>query len=128
QLALSRTQSAPVKDLAAQLVSDHRSHLDHLRKLAGKHDIGREPNPADTSGAHMVRVLGEMKAMPADAGFDAAFVRAQIAHHEHALQVLNMMKDAARDDDVRHDIDNTIPVLEKHLALSRQVAAQLNLP
>ena len=56
------------------------------------------------------------------------FIREQIAHHQHEIDALKMMKPAAKDDDVQHDIDRTMPVLERHLARARQVAAQLRNP
>jgi putative membrane protein len=128
KLAAARTQNSAVKDFANMLVTDHSSHLDNLRKLAGKSDIGREANPADTSGAAAIRMLASMRTMPADSGFDRMFIREQIAHHQHEIDALKMMKPAAKDDDVQHDIDRTMPVLERHLAQAKQVAAQLGIP
>src|SRR5690242_70397 len=57
KLAAARTQNAAVKDLANMLVTDHSGHLDNLHKLAGKKDIGREANPADTSESMAIRML-----------------------------------------------------------------------
>lgn len=36
-----------------------------------------------------------------------------------------MLRPAARDDDLQEDIDHTMPVLERHLARARELAAQL---
>jgi len=127
KLAAARTQNAAVKDFANMLVTDHSSHLDNLRKLAGKHDIGREANAADTSTTMTIRMLTRMRSMPADSGFDRAFVRGQIMHHMHEIDALKMLRPAAKDDDLQHDIDRTMPVLERHLAQARQVGAQLGI-
>jgi putative membrane protein len=126
QLALTRTQNAAVKDFANQLVQDHSAHLQKLNKLAGKSDIGREANPADTSGAHLAGMLASLQSMAADSGFDRAFVQDQIEHHQATISNLKAMRAAAKDDDVQHDIDATLPVLEKHLATAQQLSAQLN--
>lgn len=128
QLAASRTQNAAVKDFANQLITDHKAHLDKLNKLAGKSDIGREANPSDTSGAHLAGWLASLKSMAADSGFDRAFVQDQIEHHQATINGLKTMRAAAKDDDVQHDIDATLPVLEKHLSSAQQLAAQLNKP
>lgn len=125
KLAVARTQNAAVKDFANTLVTDHTSHLENLNKLAGKRDIGREANAADTSNAMAIRILTTMRDMPADSGFDRAFVRQQIRHHMHEIDALKMLRPAAKDDDLQHDIDRTMPVLERHLALARQVGAQI---
>jgi Predicted outer membrane protein len=127
KLAASRTQNAAVKELANMLVTDHSSHLDNLHKLAGKKDIGREANPADTSESMAIRMLTEMRSMPADSGFDREFVRYQIMHHMHEIDALKTLRAAAKDDDLQHDIDRTMPVLERHLAQARQVGAQLGI-
>jgi putative membrane protein len=128
QLAASRTQNAAVKDFANQLVTDHKAHLEQLNKLAAKGDIGREANPSDTSGAHLAGLLASLKSMAADSGFDRTFVQDQIEHHQASINGLKAMRAAAKDDDVQHDIDATLPVLEKHLSAAQQLAAQLNKP
>jgi len=128
QLATTRSQNAAVKELANQLLTDHKAHLDALSKLAAKSDIGREANAADTSGAHLAGVLKSLQSMAADSGFDQAFVQAQISHHQATIDGLKKMRSAAKDDDVQQDIDKTLPVLENHLSKATQVAAQLSKP
>lgn len=128
QLAALRTQNAAVKEFANMLVADHTKHLENLNKLAGKSDIGRELNTADTIAAAGARALTSLSAMSADSGFDRAFIAQQIQHHERALADLTLLRPAAKDDDLQQDIDATRPVLEKHLAQARVVAAQLGAP
>jgi len=128
QLALTRSQNAAVKDFANMLVTDHKAHLDNLRKLAGKSDIGREANSADQTAAASAATFGQLQSMGADAGFDKAFVDAQIQAHTREIAALKTMRAAAKDDDLQKDIDATIPVLDRHLARAKAVAAQLNAP
>ena len=128
QLALTRSQNAAVKDFANMLVTDHKAHLDKLRKLAGKSDIGREANSADSSAAIAAAAFGQLQSMGADSGFDKAFVDAQIANHTREIAALKTMRAAAKDDDLQKDIDATIPVLERHLARANAVSAQLGAP
>lgn len=128
QLAITRSQNAAVKEFANQLLTDHRAHLDNLNKLAGKSDIGRQANATDTTGAHLAGVLKSLQSMAADSGFDQAFVQAQITHHQQTIDALKTMRAVAKDDDVQHDIDKTLPVLENHLSHARQVSAQLSKP
>jgi len=125
QLAMTRSQNAAVKDFANMLVTDHKSHLDNLRKLAGKSDIGREASSADSSAAATAATLSRLQSMGADAGFDKAFVDAQIQTHTREIAALKTLRAAAKDDDLQKDIDATIPVLDRHLARAKAVAAQL---
>jgi putative membrane protein len=128
QLAAMRTQNTAVKDFANLLVTDHRKHLDNLRKLAGKGDIGREANATDTSGAQAARIFGQLQSMAADSGFDRSFIREQIQHHQREIDGLKMLRPAAKDDDLQHDIDRTMPILQQHLSRAKAVAAQLGMP
>jgi putative membrane protein len=128
KLASGRSQNAAVKDFAQMLVTEHTGHLETLKKLAAEDDIGRAPNPADTTGAHLTRVLTELQAMAADANFDRAFVRAQIQLHTQSLADVRMLRPAAKDDDLQKEMDKTIPVLERHLSRAKQVAAQIGMP
>ena len=129
QLAAMRTQNTAVKDFANMLVADHRAHLDALRKLADKHDIGRQALAADTASAGAIRALADLRSMStADSAFDQAFVRDQIEHHKQEIISLKMFGGAAKDDDLKEDIQHTRPVLERHLARAREVAAHLGMP
>jgi len=128
QLAVSRTKNAAVRDYANMLITDHKGHLDNLTKLAGKADIGREANSADTSGAVALKSLAALNALPSDSTFDRAFIESQIDHHTSELAGLKALRPSAKDDDVQKDIDGTLPVLEKHLSRAKEVAAQLSAP
>jgi putative membrane protein len=128
QLAMTRTQNAAVKDLANMLVTDHKAHLDNLRKLAGKSDIGREANSGDSSASIAAATFGQLQSMGADAGFDKAFVEAQIQTHTREIATLKALRAAAKDDDLQKDIDATLPVLDRHLARAKAVSAQLAAP
>ncbi|HEX8944093.1 MAG TPA: DUF4142 domain-containing protein [Gemmatimonadaceae bacterium] len=128
QLAMTRSQNAAVKDFANMLVTDHKAHLDNLRKLAGKSDIGREANSADSSAVAQAATLGQLQSMGADAGFDKAFVDAQIQNHTREIAALKTLRAAAKDDALQRDIDATLPVLDRHLARAKAVAAQLSAP
>ncbi len=128
KLAAARSQSAAVRNFASTLVTDHTKHLANLRKLAGKRDIGREANPADSSGMRNERMMSRMQSMTVDSTFDRNFVRQQVRHHMAALAELSSLRSVAKDDDLQQDIDATRPVLERHLALARSLAAQMGIP
>jgi putative membrane protein len=127
QLAVTRTQNAAVKDFANQVLTDSKAHVDALTKLAGKSDIGREANAADSSGARFAGVVKGLQSMP-EAGFDQAFIQAQIMYAKQSIDGLKKWRAAAKDDDVQKDIDKALPVLESHLSRATQVSAQLSKP
>ena len=128
QLAANRSQNAAVKEFANQLAADQKAQLGRLNAFAANGAIGREADPSDTSGAHFAGQLASLKSMSADAGFDRAFVQDQIELHQAAIDALHNMRSAATDAGVQHDIDASLPVIEKHLAAAQQLGAQLNRP
>ena len=128
QLAAARTQNTAVRDFANMLINDHKAHLESLRKEASEHDVGRQALASDTAGAAAIRVLASLRTMAADSGFDNGFVREQINHHKRELIALKMYGGAAKDDDIKDDVKHVMPILERHLASAREVAAHLGLP
>jgi predicted outer membrane protein len=66
--------------------------------------------------------------MSADSGFDKAFIREQIRLHNQEIIALKMFGGAAKDDDLKDEVKRTMPVLERHLARAREVAAQIGVP
>jgi predicted outer membrane protein len=62
RIAESRSTNAAVKNFANVLITDHTKHLAALHKLAGKRDIGRATNPADSSGMRTARMLSLLEA------------------------------------------------------------------
>ena len=65
--------------------------------------------------------------MAADSGFDTAFVREQINNHKQELTALKMFGGAAKDNDLKDDVKRALPILERHLARAKEVAAQLKM-
>ena len=105
-----------------------RGHLEALREMAGEHDIGRQALASDTAGAAAIRALSNLQSMAADSCFDRQFVGDQIEHHKQELIAIKMFGGGAKDDDLRSDLKRATPLLERHLARARAVAAQLGMP
>ena len=125
QLAASRSQNAAVKDFANAIATDNRTHLENLRKLANKSDLGREASPADTGAASS---YAQLQAAGADAAFDQAFVNSQIENHTREIAALKSLRASVTDSDLQQDIDAALPVIERHLEQAKQVAAGLAAP
>ena len=128
ELAAKRTQNTAVRDYANMVISDHRGHLESLRKIASEDDVGRQASASDTAGAVAIRSLTSLAQMSADSGFDKAFIREQIRLHNQEIIALKMFGGAAKDDDLKDEVKRTMPVLERHLARAREVAAQIGVP
>lgn len=119
ELAAKRTQNTAVRDYANMLISDHRGHLESLRKIASEDDVGRQASASDTAGAVAIRSLTSLAQMSADSGFDKAFLREQIRLHNQEIIALKMFGGAAKDDDLKDEVKRTMPLLERPLARTR---------
>lgn len=127
QLAVSRTQNTAVRDFANMLVTEHQGHLESLRKIAAEDDVGRQASASDTAAAAAIRALASLREMQADSGFDRAFIREQIRFHSQEIIALKMFGGAAKDDDLEDEVQRTLPIMERHLARAREVAATLGI-
>ena len=128
QLAASRTQNTAVRDFANMLITEHKGHLESLRKIAADDDVGRQASASDTAAAAAIRGLASLRDMPADSGFDKAFIRETIRFHQQEIIALKMFGGAAKDDDFKDEVKRTLPIIERHLARAREVAATLGMP
>ena len=124
RVATTQTKNPAVRDLAALLASGHRSHLEALHKLADSPDVGREASVASVT-ARDVRVLAQLRAMPADTGFDRAFVTEEVELHQRMIDNLKQWRSTATNPALQTDIDHTLPILEAHLTRAQAVAAKL---
>jgi predicted outer membrane protein len=125
RLVASRSQNMAVRDFAAMLAVDHDEHMRTTLRLIETENLGRQAHPQDPSHHHMSAMMNELNNMAAGPEFDRAFMRHQVHHHVNAIQAMRAMRPAARDDELETWIDRTIPVLERHLARAREVAAQI---
>jgi putative membrane protein len=124
KLATAQTKNPAVRDLATLLAAGHQNHLETLRKLAASTDVGREAS-VDTVTARDVRVLAQLRTMPADTGFDRAFVTEQVELHQRMIDNLKQWRSTATNAALQADIDHTLPILEAHLTRAQAVAAKL---
>ena len=128
QLAASRTQNTAVRDFANMLITEHTGHLESLRKIAADDDVGRQASASDTAAAAAIRALASLRDMPADSGFDKAFIREAIRFHQQEIIALKMFGGAAKDDDFKDEVKRTLPIKLRHLYRAGEVAATLGMP
>ena len=139
QLGARRASDGAVRRFAGQLVADHLRSLmrgDSVSRLptlalrqARRDSAGPLVNvtidlaPGDTAGMAMFRVLDSLRATPAGASFDRAFVASELRMHQHAIAELRDLRTIARLGAVRQHIATELPVLEQHLIAALQLAS-----
>ncbi|MEP7186331.1 MAG: DUF4142 domain-containing protein [Rhodanobacter sp.] len=121
QLALDKSSNAGVKTLAQRIVRDHSKANDELRTLAeGKQIMLPPPPDVDTELAGFEHEDG--------AKFDQAWADLIVKNHQKALAMFSTEKHQAQDPDVRNFTNETLPVLNNHLEMARQLQDALALP
>jgi len=125
QRVAARTQNAAVKELATMLATDHTAHAQSLAELSKSEKVGRLADPSDTTAIRQARVIVQLDSMAVGKFLDQAFVREQITHHANAIATLKAKRPLAHDDDFEKAIDQTIPLLQKHLEKAKTVGTQL---
>jgi putative membrane protein len=125
RLAAERAGDPEVREFARMLVDEHTRHLATSLEMSRDEDIGSAPADGDRHAVTLRRYLSNLRAMGSSPAFDRAFLRFQIRHHDHEVQGLRAMRPAARDNDLRQHIDETLPVIERHLSRARELGGRL---
>jgi putative membrane protein len=119
-LAQRKAQSPEVKQVARMLVTDHTRNRQQGQRLAQR--MGDAPKPTVETGVDAAAARRNLE-QKSGADFDRAFLDNQIRHHQAELdQLRNVLLPAARDEETRTLIEQTIPVVEGHLAALQQLA------
>ena len=85
QLAREKATNAQVRQFAQRIEQEHQNFLDRGRQLSPQPDTAQ----ADRQLVQMAdSTMQRLRNMPRGAAFDSAFVNAQVAAHEGALQRL----------------------------------------
>ena len=128
RLAAERAGDPEVREFARMLVDEHSRHLATSLEMARDEDIGSVPADGDRHAVTLRRMISQLRTMGSSPAFDRTFLRYQIRHHDHELNGLRAMRPAARDDDLEQHIDETLPVLERHLNRARELGGRLGVP
>jgi putative membrane protein len=127
RLAAERAGDPEVREFARMLADEHARHLSTSLEMARDEDIGSVPADGDRHAVTLRRYLASLRAMESSPAFDRVFLRYQIRHHDHEVNALRAMRPAARDDDLEQHIDETLPVIERHLNRSRELGGRLGI-
>lgn len=121
KLAQSKSGNEKVKAFAAQMEQDHTKTNDELATLAsGKNvKLPTEPSVVQKSKAKAMGALD-------GARFDRQYADTMgIKAHEDTLKMFQKAASGAKDPDVKAFAAKTVPALEQHLKMSRDLRASL---
>ncbi|WP_423193999.1 DUF4142 domain-containing protein [Cupriavidus sp. H18C2] len=120
-LAESRASSPAVKAFAAQMVKDHRAAEAKLKQHAQRLGVQVPASPLDNDKQALAR-LGQLKG----ADFDRAYAQQiGVDAHQDAVALFRKAVDDTKDDGVKAFARETLPTLNHHLEMARQMAGQV---
>ena len=117
----SHASSAGVKSYAAMLIADHGKALGEVKSLASKLDITPQAPPNDTTAQKTAHTLATLQSLHG-AALDSTFVNDEIMDHQHDIAEAHDMADDAQNAQVKSMVQQSLPVLQKHLDRAQQLA------
>jgi putative membrane protein len=117
--AASHAASPEVKRFGQHMVDDHSKANEELKRVAAQESVQL---PATPKPEHQERVSRLTKLQ--GAAFDRAYMDAMVKDHEEDVAKFRDVSRSADDPQVKAFAAKTLPTLEKHLAMAKDVAAQ----
>jgi putative membrane protein len=120
KLAATKANDSAVKDFAQKMVVDHAKTNEKLKALAVDKQV---PLPASVDSEHAAEKAKLEK--ESGAKFDADYMQAQVKNHQKTVQLLQHQIAAGSDAKVRQFAKDTLPTVEHHLAMAKEVHAKV---
>jgi putative membrane protein len=114
KLALQNSESEDVQAFAQQVIDDHTKATSDLKALA------RDKNLQVYDQAAPVKAAKNQLLEVRQDSFDAAYARNQVKTNEEAVAFFSRAVETG-DPDVQDFARNTLPVLQRHLELAREL-------
>ena len=118
KVAVSKSQSAEVKQFAQMMIDDHTKALSEVQELAQAKNV-KLPNGPDVMHKG---VMVEYKALRGNT-FDSRYMKQSgLGDHEATVKLLKKTQDQAKDADLKALATKMLPVVEGHLQHAQQLA------
>lgn len=123
RLASERATNPGVKEFGEHMVKDHSKNSSELDALAKEHGV-EVPSTIDKEHAAAKSKLDSATG----ASFDSEYIKAQVRDHEKTVQLLRHEIQDGQDPAVKEFAQKTLPVVEHHLSMAKDLEAKLPNP
>jgi len=117
--ATTHAASDRVKQFGQRMVDDHTKANDELKQVADRQSV---PLPSDMDRKDRETYTRLTKLNGAE--FDRAYMKAMVEDHEADVRLFRDESRSAKDSDVKQFAAKTLPTLEDHLQMAKDIAAQ----
>jgi putative membrane protein len=119
RLAMQRASSPDVKQFAQQLMKDHTDANEKLMQIAQDKGI-QLPKQLDAKHRQHIDKLSKLNGEE----FDREFIREMgLKDHKKDIQAFEKQARQGKDTELKTFAEETLPVLQKHLAMAQKVAS-----
>ncbi|HJQ75263.1 MAG TPA: DUF4142 domain-containing protein [Gaiellaceae bacterium] len=116
--AATHAANPRVKEFGQRMVTDHSKANEELKQVAARKSVAL---PATMSKEHREEVTRLTKLKGAE--FDRAYMKMMVEDHEKDVQKFRTESQTAQDPDVKEFAAKTLPTLEEHLQMAKDVSA-----
>lgn len=117
QLAVTKATNTQVKGFAQQMVDDHTKTNEELKALAARKNITLPTEP-NRRHRQQIKALQGAEGARFDARYAEQFgVRA----HEDTVRLFMQASQKSKDDEVKAWVDKTLPALQNHLQMAKDL-------
>jgi putative membrane protein len=120
RLATTKAENADVKQFGQRMVDDHGKANDELKSLASKKNVSL---PTELDAAH--KAVSDRLSKLSGAAFDRAYMRDMVQDHNKDVAAFTRASRSAHDADVKAWAAKTLPTLQDHQKLARDINAKL---
>lgn len=121
QFAVSKAQSASVRQFAQKMITDHTPNNQELMTLAQQKGV-TPPSVLDAKHAQEAAAL-QQKFGPA---FDTAYITGQVTSHQDTASVMQTEVQSGTDPDLKAFAQKTLPIVQGHLQMAQQLQTASN--
>jgi putative membrane protein len=118
-LATERASSPEVQQFGQRMVTDHTKANEELMALAQTKGISVSAT-MDEQHQETAETLSKMQG----SDFDREFMRHMVMDHEKAVQLFSTASQESKDADIKAFATKTLPTLQTHLQMARQLTQQ----
>ena len=124
RLALRRSGSERVRQMARMMIADHTTSTHHLKAALEMNETRGVPSPPTEPDTRRQTMLQHLQDAPDDA-FDSTYLDQQVLAHEETVSLMRSYGEGGDNPQLRSVALGTLPVVERHLSHVKQLRTEI---
>lgn len=120
KLALNKSDNAQIREFANRMIQDHTKANTQLESIAKSGNVVLPSEPGKKLADPMDKLSGL-----SGKEFDRSYVRDMVRDHEEAVRMFQHYERGSTNAELRQFAQQTLPVLQEHLALAKKIESSI---